>query len=357
MTNLHLLHRPHHQSPWLDNLSRDLINSGRLHKYIEDGVRGITSNPTILEKAITSSTLYDEQIKRLAYEGKSNEDIYWRLVMDDIKSATRILMPVWTESNGEDGFVSLEVSPDLAHDAEGTLNQARWIWNEINAPNLMVKVPATDECIPVIHTLLSEGINVNVTLIFSLSDYKKIAEAHANTHLLSDHNPARSVASFFVSRVDSEIDARLDAIGTPEALGLKGKVAIAQARLAYDIFLDVFAKSAVVDGHGSVIQRLLWASTSTKNPEYDDLLYVKSLVAPYTVNTLPEETITNIIDHLPQDVTNFKLIEIDAALKTIEAAREVGVDMNDVMAQLEKEGVDKFSHSFDTLLQAIEAKK
>ena len=357
MTNLHYLHKPHNQSPWLDNLSRDLINSGKLHKYVEDGIRGVTSNPTILEKAITTSSLYDEQIKRLAYEGRSTEDIYWRIIIDDIKSAAQILLPVWESSNGEDGFVSLEVSPTLAHDAEGTLHQARWIWNEVNAKNLMIKVPATEECIPVIHTLLAEGINVNVTLIFSLSDYKKVAESHASTHLLNKVNPARSVASFFVSRVDTEIDKRLDAIGTPEALTLRGNAAIAQARLAYDIFLDAFAKATVTEGHSSIIQRLLWASTSTKNEAYDDLMYVTNLVAPFTVNTLPEDTITRIIDHLPQDTTNFKLLDIAQALDTIEAIRAVGIDMNDVFSTLESEGVEKFQKSFETLLQAIDSKK
>ncbi|HRQ86996.1 MAG TPA: transaldolase family protein, partial [Candidatus Saccharibacteria bacterium] len=175
MTNLHRLHRPFNQSPWLDNLSRDLINSGNLHTYIHKGVRGMTSNPSILEKAITTSSLYDEQIKRLAYEGLSTEDIYWRIAFDDIKSATQAFLPLWNETDGEDGYVSLEVSPHLANDSQGTLEQARWIWNEINAPNLMVKVPATDACLPIIETLLSEGINVNVTLIFSLPDYKKVA--------------------------------------------------------------------------------------------------------------------------------------------------------------------------------------
>lgn len=173
MTNLHHLYKPLGQSPWIDNLSRDLINSGSLHKYVENGIRGLTSNPTILENAILSSNLYDEQIKRLAYEGLSTEDIYWKIVIDDVRSAAAILKPVWDSSNGEDGFVSLEVSPTLAREGEKTLEQARHLWKEVNVPNLMIKVPATEECIPVIQTLLSEGINVNVTLIFSLSDYKK----------------------------------------------------------------------------------------------------------------------------------------------------------------------------------------
>src|SRR5690606_12574357 len=204
------------------------------------------------------------------------EDIYWKIIIDDIKSATDILLPVWNESHGEDGYVSLEVSPMLAHDAEGTLQQARHLWQEVNAKNLMIKVPATDECIPVIHTLLSEGINVNITLIFSLSDYQKIAEAHASAYLLNSDHPARSVASFFISRVDNEVDKRLEAIGTPEALKLRGKAALSQAHLAYDIFLDKFSKEAVLEPTSPSVQRLLWASTSTKNPDYDDLLYVTS---------------------------------------------------------------------------------
>lgn len=357
MSNLHRLHRPFNQSPWLDNLSRDLINSGKLHAYVEDGIRGVTSNPTILEKAILSSSLYDEQIKRLAYENKTTEEIYWKIIMDDIKSATAILLPVWEESNGEDGYVSLEVSPTLAHDAEKTLEQARWIWKEIGAKNLMVKVPATPECIPVIHTLLQEGINVNVTLIFSLQDYQQVAKAHAETHLLSDKNPARSVASFFISRIDSEVDKRLEAIGTPEALALRGKAAISQAHLAYDIFLDSFSKATVLEPTTPAIQRLLWASTSTKNPEYDDLLYVSNLIAPYTVNTLPEDTIAKIIDHLPDDVKSLTLSDIESSLQTVQALRTVGIDLNDVRTVLENEGVEKFQASFTSLMQAIESKK
>jgi len=357
MSNLHKLHRPFNQSPWLDNLSRDLINSGKLHSYVEDGIRGVTSNPTILENAIKSSSLYDEQIKRLSFEGKSTEDIYWKIVIDDIKSAASILLPIWSESNGEDGYVSLEVSPTLAHDAQATLEQARWIWNTVNAKNLMVKVPATDECIPVIHTLLQEGINVNVTLIFSLQHYQKVAKAHADTHLLGTANPARSVASFFISRMDSEIDKRLTAIGTPGALALRGKAAIAQARLAYDIFLDSFSKATILEPTTPAIQRLLWASTSTKNPDYDDLLYVSSLIAPYTVNTLPEDTVAKIIDHLPVDTVSLTLLDIKQALETTESLRTVGINFNDVGRVLASEGVEKFQNSFSSLFEAIESKK
>ncbi len=358
MTHLHRLYRPLRQSPWLDNLSRDLISTGQLHGYIEKGVRGITSNPTILENAIKNSSLYDEQIKRLAYEEKSTEDIYWQIVIDDIKSAAQILLPLWKDSKGEDGYVSLEVAPTLAHDADATLDQARWIWKAIDMPNLMIKVPATDECIPVIHTLLAEGINVNVTLIFSLSHYKKVAEAHASTHLIDGpENPARSVASFFISRVDTEVDNRLNTIGSADARALKGKAAIAQAQLAYDIFLDTFAKSTVIAPTHSAIQRVLWASTSTKNPEYDDLLYVTNLIAPYTVNTLPEDTIARIIDHLPEDAHDISLKDIQSALETVEKLRAVGIDFKDVGETLEREGIEKFQKSFESLFAAIDSKK
>lgn len=356
MNNLQRLHSEFNQSPWLDNLSRDLLENGRLQQYITDGVRGLTSNPTILENAITHSSLYDDQIQWFAGEGKTTEEIYWSIVEQDIKAATALLKPVWDESNGVDGYVSLEVSPNLADDAEATLAQARRLWKEVNAPNLMIKVPATDECIPIIRILLSEGINVNVTLIFSIDHYRKIAEAHLATHMLGMINSARSVASFFISRVDSEVDARLDAIGSDIALALKGKAALAQARLAYGVFLDNFAKSAVLDSTSSAIQRLLWASTSTKNPSYDDLMYVSGLLAPHTINTLPEDTIGHIIDHLPPEAHNITLQDITEASHTLDAIRTAGVDLDDVATTLEGQGVKKFQDSFSSLLSAIEAK-
>jgi transaldolase len=357
MNNLQKLHEEFNQSPWLDNLSRDLLESGRLQQYVDDGVRGVTSNPTILENAITHSTLYDEQIKWFAGEGKTTEEIYWSIIEQDIKAAAALLRPIWDQSGGLDGYVSLEVSPTLAEDAESTLAQARKLWKEVDVPNLMIKVPATDHGIPVVRTLLSEGINVNVTLIFSLDHYRKVAEAHLATHMLGMINNAHSVASFFISRVDTEIDNRLTAIGTEEALALRGKSAVAQARLAYGIFLDNFAKSAVLDNKSAAVQRLLWASTSTKNPDYDDLLYVSDLLAPYTINTLPEDTISKIQDHLPTDAKAITLTDIVEAQKTFDAITKVGVDLDDVAVTLESEGVQKFQASFATLLQAIEAKK
>lgn len=356
MNNLQKLHASFNQSPWLDNLSRDLLQSGRLEQYVQDGIRGLTSNPTILEHAITTSDLYDEQIKSLSHDGLTTEEIYWKIVEQDIKAATTLLKPLWDESGGVDGYVSLEVSPNLADETDATITQARRLWNEVNSPNLMIKVPATEHGVPVVRTLLSDGINVNVTLIFSLDHYRQVAEAHLATHSLGMINNARSVASFFISRVDTEVDTRLNTINTPEALELRGKAAIAQARLAYGVFLDNFAKTAVLDNNSPAIQRLLWASTSTKNPDYDDLLYVTNLLAPYTVNTLPEDTIQNIVDHLPSDVHFISLPDIAEAKRTLDAIEAVGVDLSDVSRTLESQGVKKFQDSFASLLAAIKTK-
>ncbi len=356
MNNLQKLHSGFNQSPWLDNLSRDLLQSGRLEQYVKDGIRGLTSNPTILEHAITTSDLYDEQIKSLAHDGLSVEEIYWKIVEQDIKAAAVLLKPLWDESGGVDGYVSLEVSPNLADETDATITQARRLWGEVDAPNLMIKVPATEHGVPVVRTLLSDGINVNVTLIFSLDHYRQVAEAHLATHALGMINNARSVASFFISRVDSEVDARLTELNTPDALELRGKAAIAQARLAYGVFLDNFAKTAVLDDDSPAIQRLLWASTSTKNPDYDDLMYVGNLLAPFTINTLPEDTIGKIIDHLPADAHFITLPDIAEAKRTLDAIEAAGVDLTDVSRTLESQGVKKFQDSFASLLGAIEAK-
>lgn len=356
MDNLKKVYDQFGQSPWLDNLSRDILESGRLQQYVDDGIRGLTTNPTILENAIKNSGLYDDQIRSLAHDGLTTEEIYWKVIEQDIKSATTVLKPLWEKSEGVDGYVSLEVSPNLAAETDATITQARRLWGEVNSPNLMIKVPATDHIVPVVRTLLSDGINVNITLIFSLDHYRQVAEAHLATHSLGMINNARSVASFFVSRVDTEVDARLEAIGTQEALDLRGKAAISQARLAYGIFLDNFAKAAVLDHEGPAIQRLLWASTSTKNPEYDDLLYVTNLLAPYTINTLPEATIKNIGDHLPEDASDITLMQIAEAKRTFDAIKSVGIDINDVSRTLESQGVKKFQESFTSLLAAIEEK-
>ncbi|MBC7565314.1 transaldolase, partial [Candidatus Saccharibacteria bacterium] len=334
MNHLQKLHENFNQSPWVDNLSRELISSGKLQDYIDKGVRGLTSNPTIMENAITGSNAYDEQISLLMNDGLTAEQIYWKLVEDDIRAATTLLKPVWDASHGIDGYVSLEVSPELSDDALATAAQAKQLWEDLAIPNLMIKVPATDGSVPAIHELLQAGINVNVTLIFSLDHYRQVAEAHRSTHKLGHVNNARSVASFFISRVDNEIDARLTAIGTEKALNLRGQAAIAQAHLAYAIFLEQFGDAAVLEPESSAIQRLLWASTSTKNPDYDDLLYVKYLIAPHTVNTLPEPTIEKIIDHLGDDARSLSLDDIVHAQHIIRQIAEVGIDMEDVAKTL-----------------------
>ena len=355
MNNLQLLHNKYNQSPWLDNISRDLLQNGGLKKYLDEGIRGVTSNPTILENAIKNSSLYDEQIRELASHGASTEDIYWRIVMDDIKAAAKMLRPLYDESGGEDGYISLEVSPLLAHDRVGTINQARWIWEEINEPNLMIKVPATNECIPAVYDLLKDGINVNVTLIFSLDHYNQVAQAHLAAHKDSDTS-ARSVASFFISRVDTKIDERLHKINTPEALKLTGKSAVAQARIAYDIFLKHSAEIATLEPYSPAIQRLLWASTSTKNPDYNDLLYVTGLLAPFTVNTLPEATIEKILDHLSTDTPSLSMYEIEEAKITYGELANVGIDRSAIARELAEEGVSSFEASFASLMSSIEEK-
>lgn len=356
MTNLHRLHRPYQQSPWLDNLNRGLLTTGQIYNYIYKGIRGITTNPTIIAQAVSSSSLYDEQIRRLNFEGFGTEEIYWKIVIDDIKSACDAFHETWEESHGEDGYVSLEVSPLIARDGAATLEMARKLWKEVDRPNVMIKVPATEECIPVVETLLTEGINVNVTLIFSLRVYKKVAQAHSAAHALHLKNNARSVASLFVSRIDTEVDKRLEAIGTDEALALRGKTGIAQAQLAYDIFLDNFAKAAVVDSDSSAIQRLLWASTSTKNPAYDDLMYVTSLIAPLTINTMPEETVNKVLNHLPEKLENTSLEIFNEALSTVKKLQDVGIDFDDVYSLLEDEGIKKFENAFTEMLATIEKK-
>jgi len=350
MNHLERLYSQFGQSPWLDNLSRDLIISGTLQTYVDQGIRGVTSNPTILEKAITSSSLYDQQIAELKQQGLDTTAIYWKIVEQDIKDATALLHPLWEASGGRDGFVSLEVSPTLAKDTEATLQEARRLWHEVNSPNLMIKVPATDAGIPVISRLLSEGINVNVTLIFSLDHYRQVVAAYKEG-IARLALPPQSVASFFVSRIDSEIDKRLEQIGTEEARNLRGQAAIANAHQAYRIFLDAFANSK--DGS---IQRLLWASTSAKNPNYEDLIYVRYLLAQQTVNTMPEETIHKVLDHLADDARVISQEDIAHANEVMAHIEAVGVDVADVFQTLENEGVEKFMASFETLLQAIDAK-
>jgi transaldolase len=356
VTTLHDLYYDQGQSPWLDNLRRGWLTGGELARWVEQGVRGITSNPTIFQKAIEGSAEYDDQLRGLA--SGSVVDAYWTMAVSDIEAALAILRPVHDESDGVDGFVSLEVAPDLAHDEVGTVASARELHDRIAEPNLYVKVPATAAGVAAIRTLVSEGRNINVTLIFGLDRYEEIMEAYLSglEAYGGDLSRVHSVASFFVSRVDTEVDRRLDAIGTPEARALRGKTAVAQAQLAYGRFLDRFRgpRWEALAARGARVQRPLWASTSTKNPDYPDTLYVDTLIGPDTVNTMPEATLDAVEDHgtLARTVD----ADLDGAAATLAAVEAVGVDLDDASRVLEEQGVATFAKSFDELLSSLGTK-
>jgi transaldolase len=358
MTKVQELYAEEGQSPWLDNLRRGYITSGELQRWVDKGVRGITSNPTIFAKAIEGADDYDDQFRALVQERKPIEDAYWDLVIDDIVHALQIMRPVHDESGGEDGFVSIEVAPDMARDTQSTIAAARHFHERINQPNLYVKIPATAEGIPAIRQMVSEGRNINITLIFSLTRYAEVIEAYLAglEACQGDLSKVRSVASFFVSRVDTEVDRRLEAIGTEAALALRGKAAVAQAKLAYQLFVQRFrgGRWEELQARGANLQRPLWASTSTKNPAYPDLLYVDTLIGPDSVNTMPEATLEAFEGHgtIARTVDE----DLDEAEKVFERLDAVGVDMEDVGRVLEEEGVASFSKSFDELISALERK-
>ena len=358
MTKLQQLYRELGQSPWLDNLRRGYLTTGELERYVERGIRGVTSNPTIFQKAISGSADYDDQFRALASERRGVDEIYWSMVVDDIEAALRVLRPVYDESDGEDGYVSVELAPDLARDTEGSVKAARQLHERIAEPNLYVKIPATAEGVPAVQQMIAEGRNINVTLIFSLDRYDEIIEAYVSglEACPGDLTHVSSVASFFVSRVDTEVDRRLEAIGTPEALELRGRAAVAQAKLAYQLFQDRCsgARWDALAARGARYQRPLWASTSTKNPAYPDTMYVDNLVGPHTVNTLPDATIEAFEDHgrLARTVDD----DVDEARRTLDRLADAGVDLDDVSRVLEDEGVAAFAKSFDELMTALETK-
>lgn len=355
------LHGACGQSPWLDNLQRSYLTSGKLSDLVRDGVRGLTSNPTIFQKAIQGSTDYDDEFSALISSGLTVGEAYWELVLSDIRGALEVFAPLHRESGGGDGFVSVEVDPSLAEDTAGTMAAARALHERIDQPNVMIKIPATAEGVPAIRQMIDEGRSVNVTLIFSLERYRAVAEAYIEgleeRHRRGeDLSRVASVASFFISRVDSEVDARLVAADRGD---LCGRAAIAQAVLVYEAFVHTFSAEhnprwAVLESAGASVQRPLWASTSTKNPAYPDTLYVDRLIGPHTVNTLPENTLEAFVDH----GTVARTIDAD-----VEAAREVwgliaraGVDMDDVAHKLEAEGVASFIRSFDDLIATLSDK-
>jgi len=362
MNRLARLYDEHGQSPWLDNLKRGYLTSGQLASLRDDGIRGLTSNPTIFQKAIQGSPDYDDQFRELAGDEHPILDDYWALVLADINGALDVFAPLYESSKGGDGFASVEVAPDLAHDVEGTIAAARDLHERIARPNLMVKIPATAEGVPAIHRMIAEGRNINVTLIFSLERYAEVIEAYLSgleeltAGGTTDLSSVSSVASFFISRVDTEIDRRLDALGTPEAATLRGKGALAQGKLAYQLFQEAFSgpRWERLAGLGARVQRPLWASTSTKDPAYPDTLYVDELIGPDTVNTLPDQTIDAFLDHGTLERTVDR--DVEGAEEVWTRLADIGVDLDDVAAKLEREGVSSFQKSFDELISALSTK-
>jgi transaldolase len=361
MNKLQRLYEELGQSPWLDNLTRGYLRDGTLAKMVGHGIRGVTANPTIFANAIGESADYDEQFASLTAAGYSPQEAYWELVVDDINAALAVLRPVYDAAGGTDGFVSVEVAPELARDTQATIAAARGLHERIAAPNLFVKIPATTEGIPAIQTMTAEGRNINITLIFSLPRYAEVIEAYltgleAFTASGGDPSTVRSVASFFVSRVDTEVDKRLQAIGTDQALALRGRAAVAQAKLAYQLFQERFhgkrwQRLADLGGHR---QRPLWASTSTKNPAYPDTRYVDELIGADTVNTLPETTMAAFEDHgrLARTLDT----HVDESMDVMHRLTSVGIDMDDVGRTLEDKGVASFHDSFEGILARLTTK-
>lgn len=363
MNRLETLHSDFNQSIWIDHLSRTWLADGSLRAWISRGCRGITSNPTIFEKCLTAEDAYDADLTKLLTEGMSVEDAYWHLVADDVAEAAEQLADVHAESNGEDGFVSVEVSPQLARDTEATIAAAEDLRSRFAAENIYIKVPATEEGVKAMVPLISQGINLNITLIFSLERYRQVAEAYIGALeelALANKSPSNSalagvtgVASFFVSRVDTEVDSRLNDLGNSEH---QGKAAIAQAKLAYQAFQELFSgpRWDRLAALGARPQRPLWASTSTKNPAYPDTLYVDNLIGSRTVNTLPETTANAFDDHGIPSRT------IDADLESTQAfwhsLPQAGIDMLEVADLLEEQGLNAFSKSFENALDALKSK-
>ena len=358
MTKLQQLHAELGQSPWLDNLRRDWLVDGTLRSWIDRGVRGVTSNPTIFQKAMSQGTAYDEQFTELLQAGLSVPEAYWAMVVKDVEDTLELFQPVHDESGGEDGFVSLELAPEQARDTAASIEAARNFHTSIAAPNLYVKIPATAEGIPAVQAMVAEGRNINITLIFSLERYAEVMEAYLSgmEAFEGDLSGVRSVASFFVSRVDTEVDRRLEALGTEEALALRGKAAVAQAKLAYRDFRHVFTgrRWDALVARGANLQRPLWASTSTKNPAYSPTLYIDTLIGPDTVNTMPEAT----LDAFEGSGTLARTVDegVAEAEAIWQALSEVGVDLDDVGRTLEDEGVAAFSKSYDELIGVLEGK-
>jgi transaldolase len=350
-------------SVWLDDLSRDRLRSGNLQQLIDTrSIVGVTTNPSIFQAALSKGTAYDAQVAELAERGADVDAVIRTATTDDVREACDVLRPQWNDSNGVDGRVSIEVDPRLAHETDKTVLQAIELWKIVDRPNLLIKIPATKAGLPAITAVIAEGISVNVTLIFSVERHREVMDAYlagleAARAAGHDLNNIHSVASFFVSRVDTDIDARLEKIGTKEALRLRGKAGVANARLAYAAYEEVFGSggrwTALAEA-GAWVQRPLWASTGVKNPDYSDTLYVTELVAPDTVNTMPEKTLDAVADHgrVRGDTIEGTAAESQAVFDELTA---VGVDLTDVFRHLEEDGVQKFEKSWEELLEATQA--
>ena len=346
------------QAPWVDELSREDTQNGGLQRMIDEGIVGITSNPAIFQKAIAGSDLYDEQLGELARSEDDPKEMFWRIARTDIRDACDIFTPVYERTGGEDGYVSLEVQPDIAYDSDATIEEAMRLHEMIDRPNLFVKIPATLQGLVAIEEMISRGKSINVTLIFSLERYREVVRAYIRgvKRLVEnggDPSGVRSVASFFVSRIDTEADNRLEELGADD---LKGELAIANAKLAYQIYKQVFGGSRwrSLEARGASRQRLLWASTSTKNPDYPDTIYVDNLVGPETVNTMPKKTIEAVKDH--GDIRPTLEEGVEEAKQLLGRLREAGLDYEDVTDSLEQEGIQKFADPFNELLDEIKNK-
>jgi len=346
------------QAPWVDELSREDIKNGGLQRMIDDGIMGVTSNPSIFQKAIAGSDLYDEQLHKLANKENDPKQMFWEVAKRDIQDACDIFMPVYEETGGEDGFVSLEVQPEIAHDIQATIDEAARLHEMVDRPNLFVKIPATLQGVVAIEEMISRGKSINVTLIFSLERYREVARAYIRgiQRLVEnggDPSGVRSVASFFVSRIDVEANERLEDLGADD---LKDELAVANAKLAYQVYKQVFggARWRSLEEKGTNRQRLLWASTSTKDPELPDTVYVDNLVGAETVNTMPKKTIEAVMDH--GEIRPTLEEGIEDAKELFGRLREAGMDYEDVTDTLEQQGIEKFTQPFDEMLEEIQNK-
>jgi transaldolase len=364
------IEREYHQSIWMDNLSRNIIQSGELKELMNTrGIVGITSNPAIFEKAIAGNAVYDKDIEAGIQAGKSVQEIYESLVFQDIRNACDILRGVYRESDGLDGYVSIEVPPNIARDTDKTVSEAKRYYQEIGRDNVMIKIPGTPEGLAAVEKVIEAGINVNVTLLFSVNSYVETFWAYirgleARVAKGEDISNIASVASFFISRIDSNVDDRLDKLiaGTEDAAKkeqlkqMKGKFAIANAKIAYQKYKEIIATERwkALSAKGAKVQRLLWASTSTKNPEYSDVMYVDELVGPDTVNTMPPSTIEACADHC--DVASRIETNVEEAYKLTETLPQVGIDLEEVMKELLEDGIDKFIQPFESLMQSLQEK-